>query len=281
MNTSQNEEVQRLEFVISMELNTVADNLKTDFPTPNILNYDSVYSYVSDKIVGCDFICSCDFLTFENGFNEKINKTPNKESFVESEILSVSQYIEACQSGIKDKDRVYNEILGLVLNVSEKKEVLKMYFNRYLLEGDYSSFVYTLFCFDLTKYLMFLKGDKIARMLDENKAIKAMGINAVFLPLQLKFIFDEMVKLRHFKPTQEKHFFNTFEGMVLPGTKLLSWMGSKSLIRYFMQQLTGQDKIKIKEINQYIKPPIGGNDRHTGRSHYPIKIIFEKARTMK
>lgn len=98
---------------------------------------------------------------------------------------------------------------------------------------------------------------------------------------QLDFIFDEMRKHKYFVDSQKKQFLNTFQGKTRPGTDLLKWNGSKSLIFYFMQQITERDNITRPEINKYITPPIRYNDNYTGENYHSIEVILKEAKKVK
>jgi hypothetical protein len=89
---------------------------------------------------------------------------------------------------------------------------------------------------------------------------------------QLIYIFDEMVKLKNFEKPQKQVFLDTFQGKT--GIKRLKWMGAKSLIRYFFEQMTGRDNILPSEINNYIEDPIESKHKHEGSAHLPIKRVF-------
>lgn len=105
------------------------------------------------------------------------------------------------------------------------------------------------------------------------------GLKTKWSSDQLALLFDGMLKLGAFKPSQKQRFIDMCHGKLLSEENLLKWHTDKSLIRYFMLRLTSRD-IKPKEISRYIYPKISSNDKHTGTKYLPIKILFDKIETV-
>ena len=282
VNNVKSDEVQSLVIVISMQLNTIADSLKKDFPAPDFDQFNLIYSCVSDKLSKADFISNMTYIVFEKGFNNTLKITSNKGTFLSNEIHEISNAIDATLSGIKENARVNKDLSCLILIGKEKKDVLKSYFNRYLLEGDYEVFVSVFFCYDLMQYLNFLKSDRVTQMLKEPSPglDQVKGIYTQFTSSCLSIIFNGLKNLNHVKEPDRNNFIAVFQENMLPeGWSKITWYGSKPKHYSLFSLLTGQHEpsLRNKYFNHESKIPFDSHDKPR-TNHHEISNIINKVK---
>ena len=114
---------------------------------------------------------------------------------------------------------------------------------------------------------------------DENQT-KFSGIKTNFNALQLDFIFNELIKLKHVRKDDKINFLSAFKEDELPKDwKTIIWFGSRPKHYSLFQILTGQHEPSLR--NKYFvhesNIPFDSNDKPRTR-HHVISSIINKAK---
>ena len=169
---SSSQEAVYLDFLIRDSLQKIADDLKTEFPIPIIEQYQLINNFILNLLSSDEIFHNLTYVKLEEKFYTTIIETPNKEVFANLEKKSILHLVEDSLSPIPEKSKIYEQLVSMFLIAKEKEHVLKMYFNKYLLDSDYISFVCVCAGYDLIKYLVFLESDKVTKIISEPLSIQ-------------------------------------------------------------------------------------------------------------
>lgn len=135
-------------------------------------------------------------------------------------------------------------------------------------------------CYNVFKYNSIISYCNSQLLIEDVKC----GIKTDFTLNQINFIFDRLEEMNIVASNSKYNFIAAFQEAPLPdGWDLILWKGYRSLVRYFMDQMAGNDIVSF--VNEYIKhidgKPFDSHDKHSGRGYLKIKWIFDEAKALK